>query len=164
MACCHRYDNDDDSTGEGASRNEYVVQVVQMNGNGHLQVQLAVPVAWQRFRNCFQNEFFLTSLASVAGSTGAVEGVDATPARAAVTAWIHAACGSRWNEAIRPCESLGALAGVIVAPVDAVVVVVARVRVAEVDLDMASLAGVAASADAGVAADVIHTRAAIDAG
>jgi len=41
----HRYDDDDDCASERSRRDEHIVQVVQVDGYGHLQVKLAVPVA-----------------------------------------------------------------------------------------------------------------------
>lgn len=54
----HRYDDDDYCTCECSRRNENVVQVVQMDGDGHLKIQLAVPVAGQGLGDRFQYEFF----------------------------------------------------------------------------------------------------------
>ena len=44
-AVSHRYDDDDDGASERSRRDEHIVQVVQVDGYGHLQVNLAVPVA-----------------------------------------------------------------------------------------------------------------------
>lgn len=111
--------------------------MVEVNADGHLQVHVALPASSFSVGDGFHHEFIFAVFTGESRFAGAIVGVHAAPAGAAVHAGVGGASRVNVVVAIWSCSSLGTLAGVVIALVYAVMALRARIWVAHIHFDVA---------------------------